>query len=78
MTEETRIGWSEADQRSVREQLDRILQSGPFQQSRRRQRFLEYIVGEMLAGRGDQIKGYNIAVEVLGRSEGFNGGVDPP
>ena len=71
------VSWSEADQRTVREQLDRILQSGPFQQSRRRQRFLEYIVGEMLAGRGDQIKGYNIAVEVLGRSEGFNGGVDP-
>ncbi len=38
---------------------------------------MEYIVGEMLAGRGDQIKGYNIAVEVLGRSEEFNGGVDP-
>ena len=77
MTEVTRIGWSEADQRTVREQLDRILQSGPFQNSRRRQRFVEYIVGEMLAGRGDQIKGYNIAVEVLGRSEGFDGGVDP-
>ncbi len=77
MTGVTRIGRSEADQRAVREQLDRILQSGPFQQSRRRQRFLEYIVSEMLAGRGDQIKGYNIAVEVLGRSEGFNGGVDP-
>ena len=77
MTEVTRIGWSETDQQAIREQLDRILQSGPFQQSRRRQRFLEYIVGETLAGRGDQIKGYNIAVEVLGRSEGFNGGVDP-
>ena len=77
MTEVTRIGRSESDQKAIREQLDRILQSGPFQQSRRRQRFLEYIVGEMLAGRGDQIKGYNIAVEVLGRSEGFNGGVDP-
>ena len=77
MTESALHCWSKSDQRTVREQLDRILQSGPFQQSRRRQRFLEYIVGEMLAGRGDQIKGYNIAVEVLGRSEGFNGGVDP-
>ena len=69
--------WSESDQRAIREQLVHIINSAPFHQSQRRQRFLEYIVGEMLAGRGDQIKGYNIAVEVLGRSEGFNGGVDP-
>ena len=44
--------WSESDQQAIREQLDRILKSGPFLKSRRRQRFLEYIVNETLAGRG--------------------------
>ena len=31
--------WSESDQKAIREQMDRILKSGPFRQSRRRQRF---------------------------------------
>jgi len=68
---------SEADQKAVREQLDRILKSGPFQQSRRRQRFLEYIVTETLAGRSDRLKGYNIALEVFERPESFDPIVDP-
>ena len=69
--------WSESDQKAIREQLDRILNSGPFQQSRRRQRFLEYIVNETLAGRGERLKGYNIALEVFDRSETFDSTVDP-
>jgi hypothetical protein len=35
---------SESDQEAIREQLARILRSRPFAQSRRMQRFLEYIV----------------------------------
>ena len=69
--------WSESDQKAIREQLDRILKSGPFHQSRRRQRFLEYIVNETLAGRGERLKGYNIAQEVFDRSEAFDPDVDP-
>jgi hypothetical protein len=49
--------WSESDQQAIREQLARILHSGPFHQSRRRQRFLEYLVNETLAGRGERLKG---------------------
>lgn len=48
---------SEGDQTAIRQQLGRILNSAPFQQSRRRQRFLEYIVNETLAGRGERLKG---------------------
>jgi TolB-like protein/Tfp pilus assembly protein PilF len=70
-------GWSESDQKAVREQLGRILQSGPFVQSRRRQRFLEYIVNETLAGRGDRLKGYNIGLEVFDRPEAFDPAIDP-
>jgi hypothetical protein len=69
--------FSESDQKAIREELDRILHSGPFLQSRRRQRFLEYIVNETLAGRGDRLKGYNIALEVFERPETFDPAIDP-
>ena len=69
--------WSESDQKAIREQLDRILSSGPFLQSRRRQRFLEYLVNETLAGRSERLKGYNIALEVFDRPETFDPVVDP-
>jgi hypothetical protein len=57
--------WSESEQKAIREQLVRILNSGPFLQSRRRARFLEYLVNETLAGRGERLKGYNVALEVF-------------
>jgi TolB-like protein/predicted Zn-dependent protease len=69
--------WSDADQKAVREQLDRILHSGPFTQSRRRQRFLEYIVNETLAGRGERLKGYTVGIEVFDRPETFDPAIDP-
>jgi TolB-like protein/Tfp pilus assembly protein PilF len=69
--------WSESDQEAIRQQLDRILHSGPFAQSRRRQRFLEYLVNETLAGRGERLKGYNVALEVFDRPETFDPAVDP-
>ena len=69
--------WSESDQDAIRAQLDRILHSSPFAQSRRRQRFLEYIVNETLAGRGERLKGYNVGIEVFDRPETFDPTVDP-
>ena len=62
--------WSESDQKAIREQLVRILNSGPFHQSQRRQRFLEYLVNEALAGRGERLKAYNVALEVFERRFG--------
>lgn len=50
--------WNESDQKAIRQQLDRILKSGPFHQSQRRQQFLEYLVNETLAGRAERLKGY--------------------
>src|SRR5262245_36232827 len=69
--------WSESDQKAIREQLVRILNSGPFHQSHRRQRFLEYLVNEALAGRGERLKAYNVALEVFERPETFDPTVDP-
>ena len=75
MTVTQRVRWSGTDQKAIREQLDRILHSVPFQHSPRRQRFLEFIVGEALAGR--TVKGYDVALEVFGRLETFDAAVDP-
>src|SRR5215468_4803125 len=69
--------WSESDQKAIREQLDRIVNSGPFHQSQGRQRFLEYLVNETLAGRGERLKGYNVALEVFDRPETFDPTTDP-
>jgi len=69
--------WNESDRKAIRQQLDRILRSGPFRQSCRRQRFLEYIVSETLAGRGERLKGYNLALEIFGRPASFDPVVSP-
>ena len=77
MTAISLSSWSESDQKVIREQLVRILNSGPFHQSQRRQRFLEYLVNETLAGRGERLKGYNVALEVFERPETFDPITDP-
>jgi TolB-like protein len=69
--------WSDADREAVRAQVERINRSGPFAQSPRRQKFIAYVVGETLAGRGDRLKGYQIAVDVFGRPGDFDPNVDP-
>ena len=69
--------WSESDQKAIRAQLVRILNSGPFHQSHRRQRFLEYLVNETLAGRGERLKAYNVALKVFDRPETFDPITDP-
>lgn len=57
--------------------MDRIVRSGSFVGSPRRQRFLEYIVHETLAGRGGRLKGYTVALEVFGRPDTFNPNPNP-
>ena len=76
MTAITPNCWSESDQKAIREQLVRILNSGPFHQALRRRRFLEYIVNETLAGRGERLKGSNVALAVFDR-ESFDPNIDP-
>ena len=71
------LNWSESEQKAIREQLGRILRSGSFVHSQRRQRFLEYLVNETVAGRGERLKGYNIALEVFDRPKTFDPNVDP-
>jgi TolB-like protein len=61
----------------VRGQLQRILDNPALEASERRKRFLRYIVDESLAGRGDRLKGYSIAIAVFDRDESFDPQTDP-
>jgi tetratricopeptide (TPR) repeat protein len=58
----------------VRKALQGVVSSVAFQASPRLQQFLTYVVEETLAGRGAQIRGKAIAVEVYGRSIDGSGG----
>ena len=56
----------------IREALSRILTSEELRSSQQIQSVLQFIVEQELSGRGEQIKAYTIAVDVLGRSTTFD------
>jgi TolB-like protein len=58
-------------------ELDRILSSPRFQASERRRAFLRFIVDETLAGRGESLKGYTVALAVFRRDSSFDPQADP-
>jgi serine/threonine-protein kinase len=60
----------------VREHLSAILTSDIFVRSARLSRFLRFVVGEALEGRGDQISEYSIGVEVYDRATAFDPRID--
>lgn len=61
----------------VRAQLYHLLQSSDLHVPPRLKNLLAYLVEETLHGRAGNIKAYNIALEVFGRSERFNPNADP-
>jgi hypothetical protein len=61
----------------IRAQVERILASECFAQTVRAAQFLRYAVDETIAGRGERLKGYTIAVEVFERSADFDPQTDP-
>lgn len=77
MTVASPEAWSPSDADAVRRQLHRILNSAVFLSSQRRQRFLRFLVDETLAGRGDRLKGYAVAVAVFDRPASFDPALDP-
>lgn len=60
----------------VRAQLDKILGSAAFAASTRLQRFLRYVVGQSLAGKGDELKEYSIGTTVFDRDEQYDPRID--
>ena len=62
---------------AVRQELERVLASPDFVASDRLKEFLRFVVEEALAGRGDRLHAYPIALEVLGRDASFDPQTDP-
>ncbi|KPK21627.1 MAG: hypothetical protein AMK69_21430 [Nitrospira bacterium SG8_3] len=63
--------------KAIKAQLERILQSAEFRASDKQRNFLSFVINETLEGRASQIKGYNIAVSVYGRTESLDPQGDP-
>jgi hypothetical protein len=61
----------------IRLALSRIVNSRTFRDSYRLSSFLSFIVEMTLAGHGDKLKAYTIAVEALGRGANFDPQTDP-
>ena len=68
--------WTDAEKASIRTSLDSMLASPLFAGSPRQQRFLIYLVTNMLAGEADRLKGYTIALEVFDRKDDFDPSLD--
>ena len=65
------------DQDQIRVELDKILTSEGFVNSKRISNLLRYVVEETLAGRRDRIKAFSIAQDVFGRDANFDQQRDP-
>lgn len=65
------------DPEEIGAELERILQSECFQHAARAKEFLRFVVQRTLAGEGDRLKGYLIAVDVFGRPDDFDAQSDP-
>lgn len=68
---------TDSSRKAIQEQLRRIISSDDFQASDRLKRLLEFLVSETLAGRGDALKAYTIALAVFDRDESFDAQTDP-
>jgi serine/threonine-protein kinase len=66
-----------APDQAARPALERVLTSVTFRQVDRLKRFLNFIVSESLAGRGDQLKEYVIGVQVFDKDSSFDPRADP-
>ena len=65
------------EDREIRATLARVLASSGFVAAPNLAAFLRYVVEETLAGRGDRLKAYTIAVEALDRADNFDPNDNP-
>ena len=70
-------GMSESDREKVREQLDRLLETHHFKNSRRYPPLLRFIVEETLEGRGEYLKERLLGVQVFNRPADYDTASDP-
>src|SRR5665213_3111835 len=62
---------------AVREQLDRILASPLFKNSKRYPSLLRYVVEQVLDGHGSELKERTLGIEVFGRVPDYDTNIDP-
>lgn len=62
---------------AVRDELDRLLASPYFNQSRRFPNFLRFVVEHALAGEADHIKERTLGIEIFGRDADYDTATDP-
>ena len=65
-----------ADHARLQVERDILLASPDFARAPIMKRLLEYLVGETVAGRGDQLKAYAVAVDGLGRAPDYDARAD--
>jgi len=68
---------TEQERAAVREQLERILNSPCFRNSRKYPAFLRYIVEHTLTGEADRLKERTLGIEVFGRNPEYDTSSDP-
>jgi hypothetical protein len=68
---------TQTDHEAVLEELDSILSSHHFKNSKRYPALLRYLVGKTLDGETDQLKERTLGIEVFGRSPDYDTNVDP-
>ncbi|SPF51085.1 conserved hypothetical protein [Candidatus Sulfopaludibacter sp. SbA4] len=65
------------DQRAIREQLERILESPGFRNSKRYPNLLRHVVERALQGQTSDLKERTLGIEVFGRSPDYDPATDP-
>ncbi len=70
-------GSAKPGHKAIREQLDRILASVHFKNSKRYPNLLQYVVTRTLEGKSAELKERTIGVEVLGREANYDTSTDP-
>ena len=68
---------TEEDRREVRRELERILASPPFRESRRYPALLRHVVEKTLRGETDDLKERILGIEVFQRTNGYDTNLDP-
>src|SRR5579863_1427847 len=68
---------NEAERRTVREQLERVLASPLFANSKRYPALLRFVVEESLHGRSENLKERTLGIEVFKRDSHYDTNADP-
>jgi hypothetical protein len=74
MGENEKAAFSESDKRAVRAELERLLESIAFRNSKRCSEFLEYVVEHTMSGSSDALKERSIGVELFHLPPDFDPG----